>query len=52
MNWEAFVESLVHSLAWPAAAIAVVIVLRKPIGVVLGQGVRRVKAGPVEVEFD
>jgi hypothetical protein len=31
---------------------AVVIVLRKPIGVVLGQGVRRLKAGPVEVEFD
>ena len=52
MNWEAFVASLVHSLAWPAAAISVVIVLRKPIGVVLGQGVRRVKAGPVEVEFD
>ena len=52
MNWEAFVASLVHSLAWPAAAMAVVIVLRKPIGAVLGQGVRRLKAGPVEVEFD
>ena len=29
-----------------------VIVLRKPIATVLGQGVRRLKAGPVEVEFD
>lgn len=52
MNWQGFVASLVQSLAWPAGVLAVVIVLRKPIGVVLGQGVRRVKAGPVEVEFD
>lgn len=52
MNWQAFVASLVHSLAWPAGVLAVVIILRKPLGVVLGQGVRRVKAGPVEVEFD
>ncbi len=52
MNWLAFVASLVHSLAWPAGVLAVVIILRKPIGVVLGRGVRRLKAGPVEVEFD
>jgi len=52
VNWLAFVASLVHSLAWPAGVLAVVIVLRKPIGVVLGRGVRRLKAGPVEVEFD
>ena len=44
--------SLVHSLAWPAGVVAVVIVLRKPIGAMLGYGVRRLKAGPVEVEFD
>lgn len=52
MNWQAFVASLVQSLAWPAAVLALVIVLRKPIGLALGRGVRRVKAGPVEVEFD
>jgi hypothetical protein len=52
VNWLAFVASLVHSLAWPAGVLAVVIVLRKPIGVALGRGVRRLKAGPVEVEFD
>lgn len=52
MGWQAFVASLVQSLAWPAGVVAVVIVLRKPIAAVLGQGVRRVKAGPVEVEFD
>jgi hypothetical protein len=52
VGWEAFTASLVQSLAWPAGVVAVVIVLRKPIAAVLGQGVRRVKAGPVEVEFD
>ena len=41
-----------QSLAWPAAVAVVVIVLRKPIGVVFSQGVWRLKAGPVEVEFD
>jgi hypothetical protein len=38
VNWEAFVASLVQSLAWPAAGMAVVIVLRKPIAVALGRG--------------
>ena len=52
MGWQAFVASLVQSLAWPAGVATVVIVLRKPITAVLGQGVRRLKAGPVEVEFD
>jgi hypothetical protein len=52
VGWQAFVASLVRSLAWPAGVLAVVIVLRRPIGVVLGQGVRRLKAGPVELEFD
>jgi hypothetical protein len=52
VGWEAFMASLVQSLAWPAGVVAVVVVLRKPIAAVLGQGVRRVKAGPVEVEFD
>ena len=52
MGWQAFVASLVQSLAWPAGVATAVIVLRKPIAAMLGQGVRRLKAGPVEVEFD
>ncbi len=52
VNWLAFIASLVHSLAWPAGIVAVVIVLRRPIAVALGRGVRRLRAGPVEVEFD
>lgn len=52
VNWMAFIASLVHSLAWPAAIAVVVIVLRRPIGAVLSRGVRRLRAGPVEVEFE
>jgi hypothetical protein len=52
VNWLAFVASLVRSLAWPAGIIVVVIVLRQPIGAAFSRGVRRLRAGPVEVEFD
>ena len=52
MNRLAFIASLEHSLAWPAAIAVAVIVLRRPIGGALGRGVRRRRAGPVEVEFD
>ena len=52
MNGLAFVASLVHSLAWPAGAVVIVTILRRPIGAALGRGVRRVRAGPLEVEFD
>lgn len=50
MSWLAFIASLVRSLAWPAGV--VVAVLRRPIGVALGRGIRRLRAGPIEVEFD
>lgn len=53
MGWQAFVASLVHSLAWPAGVVTVVVFLRKPIRAVLSQALlRRLKAGPLEVEFD
>ena len=52
VNWLAFVASLVHSLAWPIGVVVVVIVLRQPIGAAFSRGVRRLRAGPVEVEFD
>ncbi len=52
MSWLTFVASLVHSLAWPAAVTAAVIVLRRPLGAALGRGVHRLRAGPIEVEFD
>ena len=48
----AFVASLVHSLAWPGGVVAIVTILRRPLGSALNRGIRRLKAGPVEVEFD
>jgi hypothetical protein len=47
-----FVADLVRALAWPAATVTIVLVLRKPIGAALERGIRRLKAGPVEIEFD
>jgi hypothetical protein len=52
VNGLAFVASLVNSLAWPAGVVIVVTVFRRPIGVALNRGIRRIRAGPVEVEFD
>ena len=53
MNWLAFIASLVQSLAWPAAVVVIVVFLRKPIRAALSHALlRRVKAGPVELEFD
>jgi hypothetical protein len=52
VSWLAFMASLVHSLAWPTAVAVGVVVLRQPIGVALGRGVHRLRAGPFEVEFD
>jgi hypothetical protein len=52
VNWLAFIASLVHALAWPAGLVAVVTILRKPIGSALNRGLRRLRAGPVEIEFE
>lgn len=46
------VASLVQSAAWPAAVIALVAMMRKPLGEALSHRLRRLKAGPVEAEFD
>jgi hypothetical protein len=45
-----FVASLVHSLAWPAAAVTGVVVLRRPLVGWLAVPPRRVKVGPAGVE--
>jgi len=52
VGWLAFIASLVRSLAWPAAVVAIVLVLRRPLVAALNRGVRRLRAGPIEVEFD
>lgn len=47
-----FVASLVSSLAWPATAIVLVVILRKPIAGALSGDVKRWRAGPAGVEFE
>lgn len=47
-----FVASLVQSAVWPVAVVVLVILMRKPLGEALSHRLRRLKAGPVEAEFD
>lgn len=48
-----FIASLVHSLAWPVAAVVAILILRAPLARALSGPVKRWKAGPsgVEVEY-
>lgn len=48
----AFTASLVDSLAWPVAVVAIVLVFRTTIRSALARPLRRVKAGPLEAEWD
>jgi hypothetical protein len=48
---EQFISSLVHALAWPAAVVVLAVVFRGQL-VHLLEALRRLRAGPVEAEFD
>ncbi len=52
MDWLSFVASLVRSLAWPAAVVVAVVVLRRPLVGWLAVPPRRVKVGPGGVEAE
>jgi hypothetical protein len=52
MSTEQFVASLVHSLAWPVAAVSVALLFRRQISRLLGRPMNRLRAGPLEFEFD
>jgi hypothetical protein len=48
-----FIASVVNSIAWPVAASAMVIVLRRPIAHILRRGqIKRLKAGPTGLELE
>jgi len=47
----AFTASLVHSLAWPAGIVAVGVLFRRQISSAIGQGIRSLRVGPVDVIF-
>jgi hypothetical protein len=51
MDGLTFVSSLISSLAWPVAVVVLVLAFRKPIGRMFERLPKRVKAGPVEVEW-
>jgi hypothetical protein len=51
MDWLSFLASVVGSVAWPVTVLAVVLILRKEL-VALLPFLRRLKAGPVEAEFE
>jgi hypothetical protein len=46
-----FVASLVGSLAWPVVVLVLVLAFREPIGRMVERLPKRLKAGPVEVEW-
>jgi hypothetical protein len=47
-----FVASLVNSLAWPLAVVVIALVFRVQIRRLMTGQLRRLRAGPVEMEFD
>lgn len=52
MDTMQFLASLVSSLAWPVAVVVVLILFRQRITELFDQLPRRVKAGPLELEWD
>jgi hypothetical protein len=52
LGWMSFVASLAQSAAWPAAVFVIVILIRKPLQEAVTHRLRRLKAGPIEAEFD
>lgn len=51
MDWLTFVSNLIASTAWPIVTVCLVLILRKQITALLPH-VRKLKAGPVEAEFE
>ncbi|MGH3864546.1 MAG: hypothetical protein ACRDQ4_00135 [Pseudonocardiaceae bacterium] len=53
MSWLDFISRMTGSLAWPLATVVGVLVLRQPITNLLAHvPLKRIKAGPFEVEID
>lgn len=53
MDWREFAASIVGSLAWPAAVVVLVVLLRSPLVAILGRSpLRRLKLGPTGAEVE
>jgi hypothetical protein len=51
MDWVTFASKAIDSLAWPAATIVLVVLLRHEIKKIIPY-LKRIKAGPLEAEFE
>jgi hypothetical protein len=52
MDTRQFIASLVSSLAWPGAVVGIALLFRRQLAQLLTGPLRRLKAGPVEFEFE
>lgn len=52
MSWREFIAELVSALAWPITIVAALVLLRRPLERWMHERPSRIKAGPVEVEWD
>lgn len=52
MDWREFISSIISSIAWPIAVVALAFILRHRIEALLNGPLRRVKAGPGGVELE
>jgi hypothetical protein len=52
MNWRQFIVALIQALAWPTVAAVVLLAYRRRISSLLGDNLRRLKAGPIEAEWE
>jgi hypothetical protein len=51
MDWLSFISTVASSVAWPVTALTIVLLMRKEL-VALLPFVRKLKAGPLEAEFE
>ena len=52
MNWLEFIAALVQGLAWPIVILVIALLFRSEIRGLLSAQVRRLKAGPLEIEWE
>ncbi|MFC4091939.1 hypothetical protein ACFOYX_24340 [Micromonospora sp. GCM10011541] len=52
MNWRQFVVAMVQALVWPAVVVVVLVMYRRRVAELLGDNLRRLRAGPLEVEWE
>jgi hypothetical protein len=52
VSWREFVVKIVSAVAWPLTAVAILLIFRSQIRTLLSGHLKRLKAGPVEAEWD